>query len=223
MRKGSIGSSTFVTTARASEMRWSLPDCTFDLDQGVPSVISFPEKTFLGRWGESDRSLDTKTIDDGSVCSSIDSSRSRMLQGESQPPQLPKRTFDGNPHSRVPWWKKTSDKKARASKVKKHLEASMQVGINIGSIMLQPLQFHREQGDEIAELEPFTLASTSTLSDVILARRRPVDDTKSLTGLDAGATDSTTAVFCIRRAGCGSCREHGIQLDHLVKERTCAR
>ena len=203
-------------------MRRSLPDCTFNLDHTIPATIYIPEKTYLGRWGESDRSLDAQTTDDGSIGSSIDSNRSRMLQGESQAPQAPTRTFDDSPRNSRTWWKKSADQNAaRATKVQKHLAASMQTGVNIGSIVLQPLQFHKPQGDEQAALQPVTLASASTLSDVILTRRRPVDDARSLTGIDASIhNDDTqlTAVFCIRRAGCGSCREQGMQLGQLTEE-----
>ena len=196
--------------------------CSFDLNDDVPRVIYVPEKTYLCRWdtgcvAESDRSLDIPSTEDGSSGGSFSSSRSRSLVGDSQPPKTPTRTFDAPKPTQS-----SSSKIAGATKVRKHLEASLQTGIDIGSIRLQPVEFHQPQSPSshsAAQQKPVLLASCSTLSDIVLKRRRPVaDDARSLSSSAATKDNQLTAVFCIRRPGCGSCREHGMQLAQLTQQ-----
>ncbi|CAB9511934.1 family with sequence similarity 213, member [Seminavis robusta] len=85
-------------------------------------------------------------------------------------------------------------------KARKHHEVSRNSGVDIGSVPLVPVEFGSDNGKVVPLME-----CKSSLSSVL----------ESQAGRPNG---QVTAVFCIRREGCGSCRDHGNQLKELYEQ-----
>lgn len=82
--------------------------------------------------------------------------------------------------------------------------ASLRSGVNINSIRLLPVKFDPQKQGKCK-----MATNLATPLSKVLALHSSGDNDKS---------DSPTAVFCIRRAGCGSCRDHGRQLAKVAKQ-----
>lgn len=83
-------------------------------------------------------------------------------------------------------------------------QASKASHIDLESVDLLPIEFN-DKGY-------LKLAKTRPLGDVIR-----FEDT-SMSNKAGSGTKEATVVFLIRRAGCGSCRDHGMQLSQLADE-----
>ncbi|CAB9511080.1 family with sequence similarity 213, member [Seminavis robusta] len=104
------------------------------------------------------------------------------------------------------WGNIKSGKKALNCK-----RASEQSGVDINDIMLQPIQF--------MDLKPVPKSNHTILSDILLNSTATEKSAARLQVNAAEGDDSNkvTAVFCIRRAGCGMCRDHGLSLSTQLK------
>ena len=186
-------------------------------NNNVPLEIFVPKSatTYLCRWDSGDQTDKTHGVVNVNV------------NAPQEPPKRPERktVFPKQAPRRLP-------------KIQKHLDRSIQTGIDIGSIRLQPVTFYNDSSATSTTTSaaaaatsgtPKTfvtttttlLASATTLSDAILSKRSPRNDPSRLVVKNQSTTansEAITAVFCIRRPGCGSCRDHGMQLAALIKE-----
>jgi hypothetical protein len=162
--------------------------------QDLPSVVYIRAKTFLCRWdagcGDTSSgclrksSTDKDTWDDSS---SLLSDNDGFAEPTATPPRVPMRSFSPPP-----------------PRAKRHLETSMQSGVDLGSTSLVPVKFSAT-GDESISVPLMECAAVS-LSTVLQTHQASFNE------------NLVTVVYCIRRAGCGSCRYHGLQLTRLSKK-----
>jgi AhpC/TSA antioxidant enzyme len=127
----------------------------------------------------------------GAGCSdnTMNSSRSSRLRGDSADDCAPCRApSSARPARCLP--------SAKAERL-----ASLQSGIDVHAIRLLPVKFDTSDGKK----HQLATNMATPLSQVL--------------ELDNNTTTKTvTAVFCIRRAGCGSCRDHGMELAKIAKQ-----
>lgn len=191
-------------------------DTVLDVASRVPPVIYVREKTLLCRWdsacaGNHDNDDDSAiSYDEATKGSSSDQVEDCVdcAPATTKPPRIPQR-------SRSP------EKMIFASKVLNHRAASLSSGINVGSIRLKPVDFSQTTVKPV--LGTFAMPLSNILEISASKNSSPgTPVTASLTAGGAtrsrGGQDVVTAVFCIRRAGCGSCRLHGLQLTKLAKQ-----
>jgi len=78
-------------------------------------------------------------------------------------------------------------------------DGSLHSGVNVENVGLTPVNF-------------------SPTGGVTMAKTKPLCNLLELQQTTDNAHNKVTAVFCIRRAGCGSCRDHGLRLSSLAKQ-----
>ncbi|CAB9518690.1 expressed unknown protein [Seminavis robusta] len=121
----------------------------------------------------------------------------------SSPPSKPKRCFTPEMNGDR-WGNIKSGKKALNCK-----KVSQQSGVNIKDIMLQPIEF--------SDLKPVPKSNyTLPLADILKHSTATEKSAKRLQ-VEPERSNTVTAVFCIRRAGCGMCRDHGLSLSTQLK------
>ena len=160
----------------------------------LPSVVYVRQKTFLCRW---DAGCSTVKLG----CSSPNNSKPE-LDGWDDSSTL--HSEDGGfpePSAIPPRAPRRSFSPPR--KTKRQLEATMRSGVDLGSIRLLPVKF--AENVDTASAPIMECAATSFSGALELEQF-------------SGKDNQVTAVFCIRRAGCGACREHGLQLTELTRQ-----
>lgn len=183
-----------------------------NVDVGVPPEIFLRHKTLLCRWDTGCCGVDqVSDISDNLTTSSTESPFS--------PPQ-PKPSLSLIPK---PPRRSSSPEALRAfsKKIAKAHEASLASGIDVKSIRLQSVDFLGTMAQPASSPLISPLSNILEISSSFL--HKPAACKDRFVSKTAGTTDDTknhaiTAVFCIRRAGCGSCRHHGLELKRVTEE-----
>ena len=104
--------------------------------------------------------------------------------------------------------------RSKQRKASRYCQETLNSGVNIDSILLQPVSLA-----PTLNATPVVVATVSSpLALVLNQDHGRQTSAPSFLGEESTETPSFTAVFCIRRAGCGSCRNNGRQLGQLKEE-----
>ena len=182
------------------------------LSTTIESISSHSEATFTSAEHESQIDLSTRSCN-----------RLCRWDGSAKESASSKRTISPPP---LVACKVVSNKKATRRGLRR--ESSLSNGISITSIQLQPVTIAPKSspsGQRRSKRSGKVVVSMASSLSTILEHppeEHPgsnVADTSGLPSFHVNGTDyDFTAVFCIRRPGCGGCRETGLQLTQLSQE-----